>query len=111
MSNTVTGYRLSAQQERIWSLGTDRRAQCEVLLEGPLDISRLRRAFRDAVGGNEILRTVFQRQAGLKVPFQVITDEVAFSWRTADEPGRDGEHALSVVVASLPDERRSLLIS
>ena len=73
------GFRLSAQQERVWTqtaeAGLSFWAECEVLLEGALDVARLRESVQQVVRRHEILRTVFQRQPGLKVAFQVILDE------------------------------------
>jgi amino acid adenylation domain-containing protein len=73
------GFRLSAQQERVWTqtaeAGLNFWAECEVLVEGALDVARLKESFRQVVRRHEILRTVFQRQPGLKVAFQVILDE------------------------------------
>lgn len=86
--NTVASFRISSQQERIWwqqtAASAAYRAECEVLIDGPLDTARLQSAIRDLVARYEILRTVFERQAGLKIPFQVIHPEVGFAWQTVD---------------------------
>jgi amino acid adenylation domain-containing protein len=83
-----TGFRLSSQQERIWTHQAERDTvcwtDCEVLLEGPLDVSRLHETIRTVVTGHEILRTIFHQQAGLKLPFQVILDDAAFVWHSVD---------------------------
>jgi amino acid adenylation domain-containing protein len=82
------GFRISAQQERIWSLQAGQespyRTRCEVLVDGPADPGKLREAIEDVVREHEILRTVFQRQTGLIVPFQVIQEESAINWRSID---------------------------
>ena len=90
---TTAGFRLSPQQERLWTqAGADAagfRSQCAVRIEGPVDAERLRAALTSLVGRYEILRTVFPHQAGLKVPFQVILDPGALhgntlAWKTVD---------------------------
>ena len=87
MSNpTVAGFRLSSQQERVWSqqAAAPFWAECELLLEGALDADRLQDAIRGVVARHEILRTVFHRQTGLKLPFQVILESPDFAWRSVD---------------------------
>ena len=76
-------FRLSAQQERAWSeqeRGIAQFAQCVVRIEGQLDVARLKQAISSVVGKYEILRTVLRRQAGVKLPFQVILEEPNFSF-------------------------------
>src|SRR3954453_4184088 len=85
--NTVAGFRLSAQQERAWTHqqgGSQFSSHTSVLLEGPLDASRLRNSLQALAQRHEILRTVFHRQPGLKLPFQVILEDGAISWETAN---------------------------
>ena len=89
MSNpTAAGFRLSIQQERIWSqqsgLNTIFWSTSQVALGGSVDAARLQDAVRTVVRRHEILRTVFHRQAGLKVPFQVILEFPSFGLTTAD---------------------------
>jgi amino acid adenylation domain-containing protein len=83
-----TGFRLSAEQERVWIQHVEQNTlpwtECEVLLEGRLETSRLHQTIRNVVGRHEILRTVFHQQRGLKVPFQVILDDAPFAWQTVD---------------------------
>src|SRR5713226_2660593 len=92
-SNTTAGFRLSPQQERLWTLagaeGAGFRAQCAVRLDGGLDVERLRRALASLSERYEILRTTFPRQAGLKVPFQVILEASEPAWMTIDLSGND----------------------
>ena len=81
MSNTVAGFRLSTQQERLYSqqegdfpvLGGGRAAGRRFL-----DAAKLQEAFSAVVTRHEILRTVFHRQTGLKLPFQVIQESAEF---------------------------------
>src|SRR5947209_8683931 len=83
------GFWLSPQQRFAWkleqeSLRASSRAVCLVLLEGPVEIERLRDALRSMVSRHEILRTVFRRQTGMKVPFQVVLESAEFGWRQLD---------------------------
>jgi amino acid adenylation domain-containing protein len=64
-------------------------AECEVLIDGTIDPAKLRQAVRDVVARHEILRTVFHRQSGLKVPFQVISENQEFAWKYEDLSGAD----------------------
>src|SRR5215467_3857326 len=86
-----TGFRLSAQQERVWILNGEqnkpRWAECEALLEGALDVSKLYQSVQSVVRRHEILRTAFRRRPELKLPFQVIQDGHDFAWQTADLKG------------------------
>src|SRR5215469_2214294 len=87
-NQTVAGFRLSIQQDRTWSQqpsdDTPLWAQCELALNGPLNAATLQNAIRTVVARHEILRTVFHRQTGVKVPFQVIRDESNYSLMGAD---------------------------
>src|SRR5437764_719528 len=90
---TITGFQLSTQQARIWSqLAGDSaalRTECEVRIEGLVDLVRLRDVFHRLVQRHEILRTAFQRQAGVKLPFQVILENPGIVWETLDLTGLD----------------------
>jgi len=84
----VAGFRLSIQQDRTWSQHDGGRwcfwAECELLLKGTLEGTSLREAIRGVVSRHEILRTVFHRQTGVRVPFQVILESPDFLWQTLD---------------------------
>ena len=103
MENSVTaGFRLSAQQERVWahqqvSEGCACAAVCAIEIDGTVELPKLRDALDHVVRRHEILRTVFHRQSGLKVPFQVIREMVEPSWGTASSTNWE----------SLRDEARS----
>ena len=85
-TNTTAGFRLSAEQERIWSQQgeTPYAARCVVSLEGPLHLTTLRKSLNEVVRQQEILRTAYQRQPGLKVPFQIILEECEPAWDLID---------------------------
>jgi amino acid adenylation domain-containing protein len=79
VQDNIEGYRLSPQQERLWSLQQDGAAycaQCTVVLEGALEVASLAASLRRVVARHEILRTNFRRAPGLKVPLQVLTEDV-----------------------------------
>ena len=98
---TTAGFRLSPQQDRLWTQGgadvAAFRAQCAVRIEGPLDAERLRAALVSLVARYEILRTVFPHQAGMKVPFQVILDTESASGSAASDADVSGFHANSAL--------------
>ena len=78
-THTMERFFLSPQQESLWLayLENPERpfvTQVAVFLEGALEIDRLRRALEKVVSRHEILRTVFFRQTGMRVPFQVVLD-------------------------------------
>jgi amino acid adenylation domain-containing protein len=81
------GFPLSPQQARLWQMGELSpafRSQIAVRLEGALEVARLKQAIEKAVARHEILRTQFRRQAGLKLPFQVVTASLEFEWTESD---------------------------
>ena len=109
MSNdTAAGFRLSTQQERLWSQQTGNAAsfwaECELLVEGPLDAAKLQAVIRGVIERHEILRTVFHRRTGLKLPFQVILDAPDFAWR-AEDLSALGESAQRKKICSLVSNR------
>ena len=73
------GFPLSPQQKHLWLLhqsgtGAPWRSQCAISIEGNLSLNALDSSLQKIVERHEILRTSFQRQPGLKIPFQVIAD-------------------------------------
>src|SRR5690348_10372692 len=95
------GFWLSPQQKHVWlaqQQGSASRSLCMVAIDGPLQAEKLRQALQSVVVRHEILRTVLHRQAGMKVPFQVILDEAEPGWQmvdfsSLDEKDRDTEVA------------------
>ena len=80
-------FHVSPQQEQLWlgePYGPTGRIQLEVGLQGPLDVARLESALHKTVDRHEILRTTFVPQPGMRVPVQVIHQQLAPSWRTLD---------------------------
>ena len=86
----LEGYRLSPQQRQSWQMQQESqacRAQCAVLLEGPLDGEALQHALREIVKRHEILRTTFQRRPERKYPLQVIAASGEPRWQEAKLAG------------------------
>ncbi len=84
----TVGFRLSPQQQHLLSSAEDSgAAQCAVLLDGPVDLTRLREALGGVVARHEILRTTFVRPAGMRNPQQVIDEEPAQAWSLEQAPG------------------------
>ncbi|MBV9182729.1 MAG: AMP-binding protein, partial [Acidobacteria bacterium] len=104
-SNATTataGFRLSLQQERAWTQherGVRPYAQTIVQVTGELEPARLKRALEEVVAQQEILRTRFRRQAGVKLPFQVIVKDLSFRF----EHYRGSDHQLE----SLAEKERA----
>ena len=88
-SSTSHGFRLSPQQRQIW-ISQQRfpdqmfRVVASFLVEGKLDRDRMKRALITVIERHEILRTTFVRPAGVKIPFQVISEEPGFFWQNVD---------------------------
>lgn len=84
MIGQLQGFRVSPQQRHLWLLqqseGVAYHARCSVLIEGDLDVDALKAAVTTVVQRHEILRTVFARTVGVKVPLQVVTEEAEFEW-------------------------------
>jgi amino acid adenylation domain-containing protein len=88
----IQGFRLSPQQKRLWMLqqkyGTAS-AQGTLVIEGLLDSSRLERAVSATAARHEAFRTLFCREAGVKVPLQVIVENNILIWETVDFEAED----------------------
>src|SRR4051812_8328614 len=87
MENTTAGFWLSPQQKYLWSLQQEggRFAVVSLIsMEGPLQLEKLQHTFEQVISRQEILRTVYRRQAGMKIPFQVILDDLKPSLETVD---------------------------
>ncbi|MBV9622595.1 MAG: amino acid adenylation domain-containing protein [Acidobacteria bacterium] len=86
---------LSPQQQFIWKLEQEvfqapTRAACLISLAGPTETVRLRDALERAVSRHEILRTLFRRQTGMKIPFQVVAEQPSIDWSEIDLSGLTG---------------------
>src|SRR5215208_6733419 len=98
---TINGYRLSPQQERLWRLLADTqtphpfRSACAAEVVGSLDVQRLARALTLACRRHESLRTSFETLPGLDLPLQVVGDEARLVSVRACEGGGDVETLLA----------------
>src|SRR6476646_5291418 len=83
---STAGFELSPQQKHLWSLpgGPRTSAQLALSLEGSVDVGRLKHALQSIVKRHEILRTTFQRNSGMRFPFQVVNDGTAVDWSQID---------------------------
>jgi amino acid adenylation domain-containing protein len=84
MAEPAQKFRLSPQQKRLWQLQQAApvyRADCLIEIAGELDAGKLKGALERVVARHEILRTIFERPPGLRVPVQVIHGEGTASWR------------------------------
>nr|QEO74429.1 condensation domain-containing protein [uncultured bacterium] len=89
ITETIVGFRLSPQQEHLWSLqgsGSEQpyRVQCAVSITGELDRGRLRAALEGTAGRHAILGTAFRHVPGIAFPLQTAVDP-----RVLWEPDRD----------------------
>src|SRR5204863_9709676 len=55
-----------------------------VLLEGKLEVETLKSALHAVVSRHEILRTTFERRPGMKVPVQVVQENLPAAWQQLD---------------------------
>src|SRR6185503_20135083 len=75
-NQVIEGFRLSPQQERLWQLSKHDCARCAFMLDGELDVHTLQAAVQDVVARHEILRTRLEVFPGMKLPLQVIDEDV-----------------------------------
>src|SRR5262245_43137245 len=120
----TAAFKLSSQQERAWlqhEAGIPTFAQCVITIDGKIDVRRLKNALQQLVAKHEILRTVFRRQTGIKLPFQVIQEETAMQFEQTSSDRldsllrRDGETAWDlengpVLRATLADSKLLLTL-
>ena len=91
---TQDSFNVSPQQEQLWLSepdGPSARVQLRVGLDGPLDQAALLAGWRRIVDRHESLRTTFVHQPGIRVPLQVVHEELQPAWRAVDL--RTGEQA------------------
>src|SRR4051812_27287572 len=96
MENTLDGFRLSPQQARLWLLrqrdgGAAFVSRCDLLIEGSLSADALRQSLARVVARHEILRTVFPRRPGIRLPLQCALEGAAPVWEEFDVSGRDAD--------------------
>jgi amino acid adenylation domain-containing protein len=77
LEKTIEGFRLSTDQERVFSLLANDRpylGAVAIQLEGPLDKAVLQRALAKLIERNEILRTTFHLKSDVDIPLQVVVN-------------------------------------
>jgi len=84
LTKVIEGFPLSPQQKHLWSLqeidhGLAYRAQCAILIEGPLDFELLRASVQEVFARHEILRTTFHCPPGATGPIQTISEVAPLS--------------------------------
>jgi amino acid adenylation domain-containing protein len=101
---TVEGFRLSAQQEQAWLTGSLSAAPfcttLAVLFEGQVSPAEVESAFSQVASQHEILRTIYRKQPGMKLPFQVIVEALRPGSQVCDL-SRDDEMAQNVRLEAL----------
>jgi amino acid adenylation domain-containing protein len=89
MDENNTGFWLSPQQKAIWTLqqrnpAAPSRACVLLASDRFIPSDALRASLVQVVERHDILRTIFRRQPGMKVPFQVVAAPAEFSWEELD---------------------------
>ncbi|MBE9209291.1 amino acid adenylation domain-containing protein [Nostoc sp. LEGE 06077] len=83
MPQQIQGFQLSPQQKRLWLLQQNSSmylAKCAILIEGDLQVAILKAAVQQVIARNEILRTSFHKTKGIKIPIQVVENNIGLSW-------------------------------
>jgi amino acid adenylation domain-containing protein len=86
-TETISGFRLSPQQQRLWNLQQHSSAFCSqasVVITGNLQINILHQAVEVIVNHHDILRTSFYRPPGMKNPVMVVNQEISCAWEYLD---------------------------
>src|SRR5690349_1997261 len=107
MKDTTAAFWLSKQQEHAWSmlqLHPWQNAVAIVLIEGPLHTERLRQGLRELAARHEILRTVFRRPAGMKIPFQIVSETCDPAWETMELTSNNGKTEHGNIPTSVLDK-------
>lgn len=104
MEASITGYRISPQQRRIW-LAAQEAPGCltaTVTISGRVHSRKLQDACRAVVARHESLRTSFEKPMGMKYPLQVISSEPRIAFTEDENAGRpeDGDAPFHVHIES-----------
>lgn len=94
-ADTIQGFRLSPQQQRVWSLqqiddGQPYRVRGVIAIDGPVDRLLLKASVDRVIQQHEILRTCFRSLPGMSMPLQVILEQ-SDPWE-ADRDWREQTH-------------------
>jgi len=110
---TVEGFRLSPQQQRLWSVQEGDynpafRTWTALRIDGAISIDALKDGLRRLTLRHEILRTRFDFLPGMDTPVQIIAEEPAFDWRetaACEAPKNEEEAADWAAQRALADDR------
>src|SRR5262249_31370648 len=81
------GYHLSPQQRRLWTLqqlGFVYNTCCLVRIDGSLQTDRLQAALAQTVQRHEILRTLYRKPSGVRMPLQMVAASLQPEWHEVD---------------------------
>ncbi len=95
---STAGFWLSPQQKYVWSWPRQQHMVCAVEIDGALQEADLRGALQTVIARHEILRTVFVRQSGMKVPFQVVQENLEPAWQRIDLRSASPEKQITEIV-------------
>ena len=107
MLSNSAGLHLSWQQRLLFLRTFADPGRIAIRIEGPVDPARLARAFEEIIARHEILRTIYQRSAGMATPFQVVTETASPELRT-DLEVKDGKSVFTISVPALSGDSQSL---
>src|SRR5579884_3458305 len=103
MTEQITdSFEVSPQQEQLWLAqpeGPSGRIQATFAISGPGDADAVHAALLRTTQRHEILRTVFVRRPGIRVPLQTVAEDLAPAWRSEDLSGRSGEERDAALAA------------
>ena len=98
----VPGFRLAPQQEQLFVRASGIPAtQAVAFLANAVPESVLRSALDQLVTKYEILRTTFVRRAGMRIPEQVINDDLPIAWTSSHAKSADLDSVLRDEAAAL----------
>ena len=89
LTETTEGFKLSIQQEHLWSLCRDStaqsyRVQLAILIEGNIELDLFEAALKNTIARHEILRTNFLFIPEIIFPVQTITEQIKIFEKTYD---------------------------
>ena len=77
MSTEIQGFRLSRQQEHVWTVlegGSSCFAQCVLRVQGDVQLNRLQDALQTILTRHDILRTQYLSLSGMRFPVQCVAE-------------------------------------
>ena len=102
-----SGFFLSPQQQFLFTHAAAARTQVACLIQGHFDAGRLRAALDRAVAQHEALRMLFQRQTGMKLPFQIVEDSLPPVWSSESVVDAGADDLNSAIAARMASEAQA----